>query len=170
MAWTTPKTWVTGEALTAADMNTYIKDNQLALFDRPNDSYVANEGADYTTANTSFEDIDGTNWSFTLTTTGAHLLAGLNAMCRHDTVNATVHFNIDIDGSPVEPDDGMFGMRFNVTSLRMNCSFTRLITGLSAAEHIIKLQWKTTAGNVAMPAGAATAAQDVHPQFYVHEL
>ena len=31
MAWTSPRTWVSGELVTAALMNTYIKDNQVAL-------------------------------------------------------------------------------------------------------------------------------------------
>lgn len=31
MGWTTPKTWVHGELVTAADLNTYIRDNQLYL-------------------------------------------------------------------------------------------------------------------------------------------
>jgi hypothetical protein len=31
MAWTSPRTWVSGELVTAALMNTYIKDNQTAL-------------------------------------------------------------------------------------------------------------------------------------------
>ena len=32
MAFTTPRTWVTGELVTAALLNTYIKDNQTALY------------------------------------------------------------------------------------------------------------------------------------------
>lgn len=31
MAWTTPRTWVTGEAVSASTMNTHIRDNLLAL-------------------------------------------------------------------------------------------------------------------------------------------
>lgn len=33
MAWTTPRTWVTGELATAAMLNTYVRDNQDALDD-----------------------------------------------------------------------------------------------------------------------------------------
>ena len=33
MAWTTPRTWVTGELVTAAILNTYVRDNQDALDD-----------------------------------------------------------------------------------------------------------------------------------------
>ena len=31
MAWTAPRTWVTGELVTAAFMNTYIRDNQTYI-------------------------------------------------------------------------------------------------------------------------------------------
>ena len=31
MAWTTPKTWVTGDPVNESNMNTYIRDNQVAL-------------------------------------------------------------------------------------------------------------------------------------------
>lgn len=31
MAWTTPKTWAVGDVLTAADMNTYVRDNEDAI-------------------------------------------------------------------------------------------------------------------------------------------
>ena len=31
MAWTAPRTWVTGEVVTAANMNTHVRDNMLSL-------------------------------------------------------------------------------------------------------------------------------------------
>ena len=34
MAWTTPRTWTTGEVVTAAHLNTHVRDNLLALFTR----------------------------------------------------------------------------------------------------------------------------------------
>lgn len=34
MAWTTPRTWVTGELVTAALLNTHLRDNLLALYSR----------------------------------------------------------------------------------------------------------------------------------------
>ena len=34
MAWTTPRTWTTGELVTAAFQNTHIRDNELFLYDR----------------------------------------------------------------------------------------------------------------------------------------
>ena len=34
MAWTTPRTWTTGETVTAAIMNTHVRDNLSNLYDR----------------------------------------------------------------------------------------------------------------------------------------
>lgn len=35
MAWTTPKTWAIGDVLTAADMNTHVRDNMTIVGDKP---------------------------------------------------------------------------------------------------------------------------------------
>lgn len=43
--WTTPKTWNTGEPLTAADLNTHLRDNLEYLKDKPSGAYLANEFA-----------------------------------------------------------------------------------------------------------------------------
>lgn len=32
MAWTTPRTWVAGEVVTAANLNTHLRDNMLAVY------------------------------------------------------------------------------------------------------------------------------------------
>jgi len=45
MAWTAPRTWVTGEVVTAALLNTHIRDNQLELSTHVHNG-VAGEGAD----------------------------------------------------------------------------------------------------------------------------
>lgn len=41
MSWTTPKTWAVGDILSSADMNTYVRDNWLALF-KPSDNWPTN--------------------------------------------------------------------------------------------------------------------------------
>ena len=45
MAWSTPRTWVTGELVTAALLNSYVRDNQNALHDGASDiaSLAAND-------------------------------------------------------------------------------------------------------------------------------
>lgn len=40
MSWTNPKTWVLNEALTASDLNTYVRDNFSYLLNRPADIFT----------------------------------------------------------------------------------------------------------------------------------
>ena len=46
MAWSTPKTWTAGSVLTAADMNTYVRDNDSALYTMRvfNVNYIVGDG------------------------------------------------------------------------------------------------------------------------------
>ena len=65
MAWTSPQTWTTSQVVTAADMNTDVRDNLGAL--NPLDSVAA----------TSWTPIvDGTTSSWTGTTTGRYWRVG----------------------------------------------------------------------------------------------
>jgi microcystin-dependent protein len=52
MAWTNPRTWVTSELVTAAEMNTHIRDNLNAMF--PIGSLLL-RAANYTTVETAVE-------------------------------------------------------------------------------------------------------------------
>lgn len=45
MAWTSPITWTAGKLVTAADLNTHIRDNQIALGVHTHDDGVAGEGS-----------------------------------------------------------------------------------------------------------------------------
>lgn len=62
MAWTAPRTWVTGEVVTASQMNTHIRDNLLAIYPRRCEVYRAGTAtvatATYTTVSFDSETID----------------------------------------------------------------------------------------------------------------
>lgn len=45
MAWTSPKTWNVGDVLTAADMNTYVRDNLLSTHNLTKHARVHSSGA-----------------------------------------------------------------------------------------------------------------------------
>src|SRR5689334_4136609 len=74
MPWTTPRTWVNNEPLTASDMNAHIRDNLNALKSPATDHYEANESSNYTTTSTTFVSIDATNLSLDITTMGGDIL------------------------------------------------------------------------------------------------
>ena len=44
MAWTAPRTWVTGEVVTASVMNVHVRDNLLALSTHFHDTGAGGEG------------------------------------------------------------------------------------------------------------------------------
>ena len=168
--WTTPKTWSTGEALTASDMNTHIRDNLDALKEPPTASYACDEASDYTTTSTTFVDVDSTNLSLQITTTGGDVLIGFVGTVQLTTA-ASILFDVDVDGTRDGGDDGICRGYSSTNTLIQTIGFVRLITGLSAGSHTFKLQWKTTSGTlVDLYAGAGTSNRDLHPQFWAREV
>lgn len=138
-------------------------------FSGDSDSYEADEGSDYTTTSTTFVDVDATNLSLTITTTGGNVMVGYSGTVRIDTVGAHVHLNVDVDGSVVAADDGIVSMRSTGVTIN-SMSFVYLVTGLSAGSHTFKLQWKVSSSTATLYAGAGTSNNDIHPQFWVQEL
>lgn len=78
-AWTTPKTFSAGSALTAAELNENLRDNTLHLYERVV-GYAPTKSSDETRASASFADIDdlsfpvasGKNYSFIFIATWEH--------------------------------------------------------------------------------------------------
>lgn len=172
MAWTTPKTWNVDELLTAANLNTHLRDNLNALKSPPTGHYECNEAADYTTTSTSFVDVDGTNLALTFTTNGGDVLVHFHASVMH-TASGRICFDVAVDGNRVAGDDGMIGGYVPVSASgypMVQMTFTRLLTGLSAGEHTFKLQWKTSGATARLYAGAGTSWGDLHPQFWAREV
>lgn len=167
MAYIAPPTYSDTTA-TAANANTYIRDNQLALKDPPSTNYEANESADYSTTSTTYGNVDpiGTDFTLSITTTGGDVMI---AAILPTNGNSGL-FDVSVDGTRIANNTlgGLCRVGPNQLSLG---SFTRIITGLSAGSHTFILQWKSLAGaSVVLYAGAATANRDLHPQFWVREL
>lgn len=167
MAWTDPRTWVTDELVTAAHLNVHVRDNLNALKAPPSDNYELNEGSDYSAGGTgSFADVDATNLALAITTTGGDVMIHFHGTFYTASATATLYLEIDIDGAAVGGDDGIIGQSLTTTPSAV--TFTRLVTGLSASSHTIKLQWK--AATVARLAAGSGATHDVHPQFWAREV
>ncbi len=167
MTWTTPKTWQVDELVTAADMNTHIRDNLNALKSPPNAVYTPDETGDYTTQSGSFEAVDATNLALTLTTNGGDLLVHLHATVKN-SASARIYFDVTVDGTRVAGDDGIIATALSDSPEVV--SFTRLVSGLSAGEHTVTLVWKVSAGTATLYAGAGTSGLDLHPQFWAREV
>lgn len=172
MAYTQPTTRNTGDSITASVWNTDLVDNLIAIKNPPTDSYVADEGADWTTTSTSFVDVDGTDLSLTITTTGGDVIVHFHGVFLMSFNSDIVKLNVSLDGVNVAADDGITGASFynSASALKLPISFTRLITGVSAGSHTFKLRWKVAANSVTLYAGAGTTNFDFHPQFWVREM
>lgn len=172
MAYTQPTTRNTGDSITASVWNTDLVDNLIAIKNPPTDSYVADEGADWTTTSTSFVDVDGTDLSLTITTTGGDVIVHFHGVFLMSFNSDIVKLNVSLDGVNVAADDGITGASFynSASALKLPISFTRLITGVSAGSHTFKLRWRVAANSVTLYAGAGTTNFDFHPQFWVREM
>jgi hypothetical protein len=170
MAWTTPKTWNVDELLTAANLNTHLRDNLNALKAPPTDHYECDEASDYTTTSMSFVDVEGTNLALTITTSGGDVLVHFHGSVAHSS-GSRIYFDVTLDGTRIGGDDGMVVSYVDTSSGAMRfVSFTRLVPGVGAGAHTFKLQWKTGASTAKLFAGAGTTNHDVHPQFWVREV
>lgn len=170
----TPRTWTPGEIVTAALLNTELRDALNTLKDPPTAHFEADQVSDYTTTSTIFTDVDNTAGRFNLTieTTGGDVMVGFIGSVRISTTTGddNVWFNIMVDANDLIPDDG-FAVYSPQDAYVVPVGFVYLVTDLSAGSHSFKLRWKVISGRTAtLYAGAGTANFNVHPQFWVREV
>lgn len=95
MAWTEPKSWTPGELVTAAMMNTYVRDNLNALF--PVGAYLL-RASNYTTVETAVEarwlQCNGVAVSRTTYSELFNLLNALSPTLPFGAGNGTTTFNL----------------------------------------------------------------------------
>jgi hypothetical protein len=120
-------------------MNTHVRDNLVALKAPPSDQYTA-ELSDGTSSAT-FVDVDATNLSLTITTTGGDVRIGYNGWCDN---TFDLFLDVDIDGARFQNTSNGI-MRNNTTN--QNMSFVVVKAGLSAGSHTFKLQFKGDGSN-----------------------
>ena len=167
MTFTTPKTWVTGEPLTASDLNTYVRDNQDALKAPPADINNIDKGSNITTTSTSFVDVDATDFSATITTTGGRVKIEV-VMTIKQSANQ-LYFRTTTDGNADQADDGLACYIPASSAQAVPVTLTFWKEGLSAGSHTFKLQWKVSSGTGTIYAGAGSSP-DIHPQFSAVEV
>jgi hypothetical protein len=153
-----------------------MRDNQNSLKDRADNSseYTADEVSDYTTSSTSFVDVDGTNFSLTLTTQAdSVVLIGISATLSVNGTNAEGPWlNVSVDAVDEFGDDGItMHQSTGATNSVTNVSFVIMIEDLAAGSHTFNLRWKSaTSRTSTLYAGAGTGGHDVHPQFWAKEI
>ena len=174
MSWTTPKTWLAGSPLLAAELNTHLRDNLAALKAPPTNGYGLNRPSDYSTSSTAFVDVDSTYLALAITTSGGDIMVGFACSV---VVNAcAVALDLTIDGVRVAGDEGIIEVGNLRSDEARSLSFVYLLSTVPAGAHTIKLQWRVDTGSATMYAGAGSAGvtygglADIHPQFWVREV
>lgn len=169
MAYSAPNTsWVAGDPVLYTDMNR-IEANTEALHNPPSGSSDFLDVSDYTINSATFANVDGTNFSVTVTITGDTVLVGMN----FTLVSAVVaHFDITVDGTRKGGDDGLFSCRWSTANDRGGLFGAIRITGLSAGEHTFALQWKNAGSgtNSTIYGGNGSSGTQNHPSFWVAEV
>jgi hypothetical protein len=164
MAWTAPKTWVVGEAMTAADMNAHLRDNMLALKSPPTALVKLDEPNDYTTTSTTFVAVDTSRLSLSLTTMGGDVMIVFFANIAN-TTQATF-LDIEFDGVMMGGDEGL-GRAPIAHSFHSICI---LKTGVSAGLHTIRVMWRVSSASTSVLYAGVTAGFNTHPHFWAREI
>jgi hypothetical protein len=112
------------------------------------------EGSNYTTASTSFVDVDATDLSITITTGARRALIVANCVVSHST-SARVDLDVDLDGARLGQTLGLASTRMTATGILHSLAICHLTAVLTAASHTFKLQWKVDTGTGTMYSTAA---------------
>lgn len=164
MAWTPPRTWSADELIDETILNTHVRDNLAWLKTPPNGR--ATLSSQVTTTSTSFTDITGL--SVTMTTSGGNVLCFFTgALANSGSYYSLVTLNVD--GTVVGGTDGLVTV---LAASSQNVSFAYVLTGLSAASHTIKMQWKTAnaGGTVTLYANDSTSNLRLQPTLHCVEM
>lgn len=165
MAWTAPATWTANQLIGASDLNTQVRDNlNYLLGGRTIGSKTSAVSA--STSSTTFVDIDATNLIITQTLTSTRALCVLVAPMYQNTAGSYVYFDFVVDStSRIGGTNGIFGFSPAAAGgYYMPGVVVGIFTGLTAASHTFKPQWKVSA-NVGGLIGTSGVAQ-----FYVLEI
>lgn len=151
MAWASMTDLSTGDLVTESHMDV-IRGNIEYLLNPNNDRILRDNSGNYTTTSGSFVDVDATNLAATITTFGGPVLVIVSAVVDHSAASAIVSMDVDVDGSRLGGAEGMIWQQWDGATREHNFSISVLVTGLSAASHTFKLQWKTSGATASLHA------------------
>lgn len=144
-----PRTWVSGEQITAAKLNNIEAGiqavpsgavNTAALVADAATAYAYGEcSANVTTASTTYVDYHA-NTTFSYTTTGGRLVIDAFVGTYQNDSNANTFFAIHVNGTDYGIDVSRVGAGLNATVAG------RKIVTLAAGTYTIKLRWKVSGG------------------------
>lgn len=174
MSWTAPVTWLDGSVLTAAQLNTYLRDNLLetaaaksshngglggGYFATVAKNAIAERGVTMatlgsttqTTSSTTYTDLV-TKGPGVTTVTGEKALVFFGGAVRHGTAGGQASISVEVNGASDIPADDQWCLYYERAGA-IN-SFTEwmrsyLFEGLTPGENTFVLKYKTSSGGVA---------------------
>lgn len=121
MAWTTPRTWVAGETVTASLMNTHVRDNlSAALPVGEGGTNVAHAGGNFTTPSGSITIASGDQETFRYHRVGKSLFVQLSIAT--GTITGTpAYISVVIPGSYTAASINQYGMHWYQDNATNDC-------------------------------------------------
>ncbi len=146
--WTTPKTWATDELVTAALLNTHLRDNLSVLKVPPQASHYSLSYAGASTSSSTFVNTDATNLSQTITTKGGRIAICLNGLV-YMSGTGRAYFDFSLDGTRLgDSAYGLGSVAIPTTVERFAVEYFFITQTLSAASHTVNVMWLTQAGTI----------------------
>ena len=154
MTWHDPKTWNTGDLLTAQEMNSQLRDNLRYLKELPYAQSTIRQETNYSTGSRGFVDIDASALSLTLRTAGAAQIGFLGTFQMDRS--SVLYLDLMVDGVRLGNDRGMSYLRFSEANQPQGFAFTLLRDQLTPGERTFRMQWRVLSGNVTLFAAAGS--------------
>jgi hypothetical protein len=110
----------------------------------------------FTTTSTTFVDVTGL--SITITTAAVRCFVIFSATMNNSGSNTVAAVDLDIDGTRVGGDNGIFWQQMQSANDRVPVSFFYMTDVLSAASHTFKIQARASANTTAIQAATTTSS------------
>ena len=144
MSWTAPRTWVTGEIVTAALLNTHLRDNLIDL-DRRTSPTDATINTGQTTSSLSFTDLATVGPAVTVTigSTGKALVAIYSSL--FNTTNNYALAGYAVSGASTVAASDLAALQHG-DSVAIRAGATLLQTGLTVGSNTFTMKYRKDAG------------------------
>ncbi len=163
MAWTAPRTWVTGEQVTAALLNTHLKDNMLetasavvanageyVVADAANSLVVRKAVTDVVatseaTTSTSYANLPTAGPSVSTVATLTEALVIVTARIETDTGGSNGFMSFAISGATTVAANDAQSLSYESSNAGDRCqaAFAYLVTGLTAGNNTFTTKYRT---------------------------
>jgi len=172
MSFTTVPTFTPGQVISANDLNTYLRDNEGYLLNRPSQIILRDNNANYTNSVAgAFANIDGANLAITLSFSGSLAYVWFQGVASGSGAGVAVDFDFTLDGNRVGAAgiNGLYMFRSVGTNTPSGIAYAALIP-VSAASHTFKPIWSPQSGTATLYCGANSSGTDYLVQFGVIEV